>query len=184
MVSIFQSKSVKELQQYLKERGVTFAREIKVNLIELCVKAAELGIQVDPDGLLEDRDVVINEKVTTPTGIVLDKIKTSLDLSSFPVLSILDIYNYLVKFSDYTHETLRDFRKMEAYTMHLDGFVLELQAGTYTGSTYGLLKSKVKPRTNEKDPITKLSYYKTWIMFSGLTSSGTCVFSALCNCNL
>lgn len=63
---------------------MTFARGIKVNLIELCVKAAELGIQVDPDGLLEDRDIVINEKVTTPTGIVLehpDKIKTSLDLS-------------------------------------------------------------------------------------------------------
>lgn len=45
--------------------------------------------------------------------------------------------------------------------MNLDGFVLELQAGTYTGTTYGLLKSKVKPRTNEKDPITKSTFEQT-----------------------
>ena len=47
-------KSAKELQKYLKERGVTFSDLRKAELVEICEAADRLGIDVDPDGLLED----------------------------------------------------------------------------------------------------------------------------------
>ncbi len=53
---IFHSKSVKELHLYLKERGVPYGRLLKQSLVELCNLAAEIGLEVDPDGLIEDRE--------------------------------------------------------------------------------------------------------------------------------
>ena len=53
-------KSVKELQGYLKERGVPYTNILKAGLVELCTKAAALGIEVDPDGLVEDRAEVLD----------------------------------------------------------------------------------------------------------------------------
>ena len=66
-----------------------------------------------------------------------------------------------------------------------DGYVLDLQGAKYEGTQYVVLKSTVKPRTNEKDPVTKLPYYKQWIILSESvagTTSATCVHSAFCNC--
>lgn len=62
--SKFESKSVCELQKFLKDRGVTFSGAKKIGLLELCEKAILIGIEVDPDGLLEDRENVIKDKLT------------------------------------------------------------------------------------------------------------------------
>jgi uncharacterized protein YunC (DUF1805 family) len=48
----FERKSVKELQNYLKDRGVTCSDLRKAELVEICEAADRLGIDVDPDGLL------------------------------------------------------------------------------------------------------------------------------------
>jgi hypothetical protein len=48
----FNRNSVKELQKYLKERGVTFSDLRKAELVEICEAADRLGIDVDPDGLI------------------------------------------------------------------------------------------------------------------------------------
>ena len=56
----WKSKSVKELQGYLKKRGVSYDSLRKPALLELCESAEKLGIDVDPDGLLEDRTEVVN----------------------------------------------------------------------------------------------------------------------------
>ena len=52
----FWRKSVKELQKYLKDRGVIFSDMRKTELLEICQAAERLGIEVDPDGILEDRE--------------------------------------------------------------------------------------------------------------------------------
>ena len=54
----FYSRSVKEFQQILKDRGVIFSDQKKVDLHELCETYVKLNIEVDPVGLLEDRDDV------------------------------------------------------------------------------------------------------------------------------
>ena len=52
----FNRQSVKELQEYLKSKGVVSSMLRKADLTELCCLAKDIGIEVDPDGLLEDRD--------------------------------------------------------------------------------------------------------------------------------
>ena len=54
----FHTKPVKDLQQFLKDRGVIFSDQKKVDLVELFENFIKLNIEVDPDGLLEDRDEI------------------------------------------------------------------------------------------------------------------------------
>ena len=43
----------------------------KKELVELCEAANETWIEVDPDGLLENREEVIKKKLVTPDNTVL-----------------------------------------------------------------------------------------------------------------
>ena len=38
-------KSVKELQEYFKKRGVSYTKEVKLGLVELCHQASSLGTE-------------------------------------------------------------------------------------------------------------------------------------------
>ena len=79
----------------------------------------------------------------------------------------MDIYNCLITFADYDHAGLRDFRKMEGYTMHKDGFVLSIEADNFLGTEdFCFVKANVKPRTRDVDPVTKLKHYKAWIVMT------------------
>jgi len=42
------------------DRGFTFRKSRIMELLELCSIASSLNIEVDPDGLIEDRDDVLN----------------------------------------------------------------------------------------------------------------------------
>ena len=57
-------QTVSELQKFLRDRGVTFANTKKYELLELCTLAEEVGLQVDPDNFIEDRDEIIGAKLT------------------------------------------------------------------------------------------------------------------------
>ena len=101
MANFLRIKSVKQLQQILRDRGVPFANHNKAVLVDLCQAALELNIPLDPDGIFEDRESVISSKLTTPTNIILTNPQLILDythnLSVLPALSIFDIYNYLLQ---------------------------------------------------------------------------------------
>lgn len=47
MATNFHTSSVKELQTFLKDRGIIFSNQKKVDLIELCSAADELGLEID-----------------------------------------------------------------------------------------------------------------------------------------
>lgn len=182
----FKSQSVKQLQEYLKSRGVTNSGMRKADLTELCHLAREVGIEVDPDGLLEDRDEVIQEKLTTDSGAVLENPftinKVTNNLNILPSLGIFDMFNYLSQCTDFTHSNLREYQNLEGYGMAVDGHVLEIRCHKYASeSQYTVVIAKVKPRTKEKDPISKLSFYRTWILFS-LSAEKCCITSAYCTC--
>ena len=49
--SQWMGRSVEELQNYLKYRGVTSSNELKVGLVELCELAEQLGIELTLVGL-------------------------------------------------------------------------------------------------------------------------------------
>ena len=187
MASIqFHTRSVKDLQHFLKERGMIFSDQNKVDLVELCENCIKLNIEVHPDGLLEDRDEVLKDKLHLPDGTVLpqpDTVSGDTDLGCLPPFGIFDVYNYLIGFHDYDHATLRNYHKMEGYGMFKGGYVLEVESVPLQ-ENYVALRSKVKPSTNENDPISKLGYHKLWIILSKTTEAtnkGT-IISALCSC--
>ena len=182
----FTSRSLKELQKYLKDRGVTFSDIRKPELIDICQQAERLGIEVDPDGLLEDREEILKEKLTTQNKELLpnpETVQGSKEINMLPPISIFDIYNYLVTFEQYDHAALRQYHKMEGFGLYEDGYVLDIECCNLY-SVYCALKSRVKPRTNEKDPISKLSFYKAWIILSKTDqdSSMRTIISAHCTC--
>ena len=67
----FAGKTVKQLQEYLKERGVITSNMRKQQLIKLCETASSLNIEVDPDGIHEDKSKNIRNKLTTKDDIEL-----------------------------------------------------------------------------------------------------------------
>ena len=89
-------KSVKELQLFFKKRGVTYTGELNASLVQLCSDAATLGIEIDPDGLDEDRAEILAKKLVI--GEYLLKCPTLLtnytsNIAIIPLLSIFDVYN-------------------------------------------------------------------------------------------
>ena len=179
----FASKSMCELQKFLKIGGVTFSNQKKADLVSLCEAAAILNIEIDPDGMIEDRAEILNEKLTTEAGILVSPqlIEGSYDISLVSSISIFDIYNYLISFDEYDHAILRNYHKLEGYTMQQDGYVLDVTCVDYKNG-YFALKSKVKPRTCEKDPVTKQPFYVTWSLVKSDDGNTSCVQSAYCSC--
>ena len=91
----FHRKSVKELQKYLKDMDVSFLDSRRIELFDLCKATERLGIEVDPDGLLEDRDDILREKMTAHDNDLSanpETVTRSKDLSILPPLTIFDIY--------------------------------------------------------------------------------------------
>ena len=60
----FSTDSVLNLQKFLQERGVVFSGARKLALVELCLLANSLGLELDPGGLKEDRTEVVSAKLT------------------------------------------------------------------------------------------------------------------------
>ena len=152
----FNRSSVKELQKYLKVRSATFSDLWKAELVEIWEAADRLGIDVDPDGLLEDMEDILREKLLIPEGLMLpnpETVKGSQDLRILPPFAIFDIYNYLLTFDQYSHSLLRNYQKMEAFGLFENGYVLNIECCSL-GGHYSAVKANVRPRTNDIDPVS------------------------------
>jgi len=133
-MSRFLSLSVANLQNYLRERGVTFSGSRKEDLVRLCINAEELDIEIDPDGLSENSASVITTKLTTDDGFVLrspQHLAGTANMSGLPEISIFDIYNYLLSYEEFTHASLREYHKLEGYCMFKDGYVKQLETVSF-----------------------------------------------------
>ena len=187
MANKLKKLKVTDLQNILRERGVSYDKFKKASLVELCTAALELNIEVDPDGLLEDRDHVISSKLKKEKGGSLPNPgllqKENHCVPGLPKVTIIDIYNYLTQCHFYTNESLRDYTRMEGYTMAIDNHCGDIESCQIFGHEgYYALSSKVRPRTRDEDPVTKLKYYSIWIIFSACKSRNTCIYSAYCVC--
>ena len=66
--------------------------------------------------------------------------------------------------------------------MSNDGYVKQLSAGKFENhDDFHYITASVKPRTNDKDPVTKQPFYKTWIIVSSKNIAKV-IFSAFCTC--
>ena len=143
----------------------------------MCRDAKRVDLQFDSDGIKDNRQKALSKQLQTNDGIKLKLsflCQTSNDLGIIPQLSIFDLYNKLRGFSDFDNESMRKFENIEGHHMFRDGHVNHIEFGLFDNTKeYCFVVSHVKPRTNEKDPISKLLYYKLWIIFNknGLENS-------------
>ena len=110
---------------------------------------------------MEDISGVIAAKLRLESGEFLTSslLQGFADISFIPEITVIDICNYLPTFSQYDHSSLRYYYKMEGHTMFKDGCVLDAQGVRFQHrSDYVALKARVKPRTNEKDSLTRYNY--------------------------
>ena len=177
-------RRVSEFQAFLRDRGVTVSGQKKTELAELCEIARGISLEFDPDGLYEDREEIIVDKLTDG-DVKLPNPSLhagSSDLSALPFFSMFDVFTYLMSTLD--HATVRDFQKSEGYTMMTDGYVKAMEVVSFPEhSEYFALKAHVKPRTRDKDPVTGAAFYYPWIIMSTLGNrTRSCILSAFCTC--
>ena len=112
----FENKNVSELQKFLKDRGVINSDQRKNELVELCNAANEKGIEVDPDGLLVNREEVIKKKTCNSRTVLQNPELCNgfPDLYTLPFISLNDLFMYLRPFFPVGKEQeLKDWDKME-----------------------------------------------------------------------
>ncbi|KAH3833082.1 hypothetical protein DPMN_106383 [Dreissena polymorpha] len=135
-MSEFSSFTVAELNIYLKDRGISLSGNRKAELVQLCVTAKELQIAVDPDGLSENKAQVISQKLLTGDCNLTspDLHEGTSDISNLPGISIFDIYKYLISYDQFSHATLREYRRLEGFCMLKEGYVMQLETVSYHGT--------------------------------------------------
>ena len=176
-MDVFLTYNVSQLQEYLKDRGVTHSKAKKADLIELC------QLDVDPNCFLDDINKTIQEKLFI-SGKALPNPNTmdgTNDMSLLPDIDNFDIYNYLINFKEqYLHKQLKDFKNLDGYQLYKAGYVKKIEVVSDIGvDGYCSIKFLVKPKQRKEDPINKTPFYKGWII---LDSSEPSVHSAYCAC--
>ena len=166
-----------ELRKYLQERGIPHTNLKKAELSHLCSLANEIGLAIDPEGCIEDREEILRGKLvdggtTLPNPAM---VQGSVDLNLLPSMSFFDVCTYLMD-KDVTWSAIRDYRRSEGYTMMRDGYVTRVEAATLTQG-YFAIKTAVKPRTRDRDPISGSSHYYPWNISRIFFSFGTHVGS-------
>lgn len=189
----FQDWNVKKLQDFLKKRGVVISNLRKDLLVKFCLTASQIKLEIDPDKVEYDKSISVKAKLSSVDGqffktpVLLNDF--SANLSILPKISIFDIYNYLLTFKQYDHEKLRDYKDMEGFQMKEDRYVLDIKVAkcetedNVKNDKYVSIVSKVKPRTRDKDPVSKNESYCTWIITtSDPAYQGGSIYSAHCSC--
>jgi hypothetical protein len=100
-------------------------------MIQFCELAADVGRTVDPDGLIEDRDVEVIRGYGRSTRRSVTEQPTSTEwnkrlIASVTPLTIFNMYNYLLGCSEFDHAAWCDFHTMEAYTYVIRAFQKQL----------------------------------------------------------
>ena len=164
MMDRWKDWKVDELRQFLKDRGVEYGKRNKDELLELCTLAAETNTEFDPGGIRDDIRSVIVRKLLLDNGDSLPLPSTSEgtgDISFIPAITVIDIYNFLLPLGQYDHAMLQNYHKIKMYTMHQDGFVLDVQGVKWSSHPgFVAVKAKVKPRTRDKDQYTQTAILK------------------------
>ena len=181
----FSSKNVQYLKDFLRSRQVSFSNQRKQDLLDLCKAADDLQLEIDPEGILENKSDVIAKKLKLADGtnVTLPTLlETTNDFSNIPRITEYDITLHMSRRQNVALPTLRDPKKMEGFGLFVDGYVLDLQATPYSNSPYySAVIGHVKPRTNAKDPTTGLPHYVTWIILCSDDNQER-IHSAFCTC--
>ena len=107
-----------DLQEYLRKRGVAVGNNKKVELEELYRLSEEVGLEIDPEGYIEDRKEAIESKLIGGDTVLPNPglVKCDPGISILPTISVFDIWSYLMS-KDVPLTSIRDYRRSEAFTL-------------------------------------------------------------------
>lgn len=112
----FNSWNVADLQNYLKERGVSYSKSRKVDLVELCNLARENNLETDPNCFNDNIQGDIKKELLYDGQVIPDPSLVNgftADLSGIPPLNNFDVYyDYLKGLDVYPSSQLRDFKNL------------------------------------------------------------------------
>jgi hypothetical protein len=190
--------TVSDLQRFLRDRGVVVDNKRKAELCELVQLAEKVKLLIDPDALIEDRASIISNKLQDQAGHDNPNRSTvklqnpgflcgTPNIGILPDFSEFDVCSYQMSQQNASVSMVRDYRKSEGFQMMQDGHVLEMEACVVPTippvDGYFAVKSKVKPRTRDKDPLTNAKYYSLWILLTTVDMDlRGCILSAFCSC--
>ena len=179
----FEHWKVSQLQDYLKERGVTCSKYKKYELVELCELANKNDLEVDPYCLNDSvqNDIIQKLNINGTNIKHPDSLIGSTDLSFLPNIDHFDIYNYLVTFKQmFEHRQLKAYKSLDGYQLYEAGYVESLKLCSNVGAeNIHVIKFDVKPKQRNEDPLNKVPFYKGWIILDGSNPS---IEGAYCAC--
>ena len=106
----FEKLSVKELQDFLRKRGVSTTGYTKPKLVKLAAAVADLNPSVNPD-------------LAGPSHSIVGS-----NFEEIPDFGLYDIFNYLVcNRADYDRKKLKAYKSFEDYRLFADGHIENLQ---------------------------------------------------------
>ena len=155
-------------------------------MVELSKAAQEFRLPLHPDGLFENRLESIKQNLITHDIVILTnpaKLSGTFDMSTLPFISIVDLIDHLKLI--YSGDKMKEFKhwtKNEGYQMYKDCYVHCIKVGYFEEHTgYCYAKGDVKTRTNDRDPVTKSPFYRTWIILNRELTDKV-IHSAFCTC--
>ena len=161
----FVRMKVPELKKYLQVRGISVANKLREELLDLCIKAHELAIEIidEPGDQMGVSAKLETEDETVPDPYSLKSDWTT-DLSSFMNYTWGDMYAYLIVKEGYDHESFKAFKSLQGFRLHWDGHVQSLQANKSIFCGCHLIKFSVKPTEREKTQIDNQPTYDGWLL--------------------
>ena len=87
-----------------------------------------------------------------------------------PYFNVMDVFSYLLT-NNSSFSQIRDYQKSEGYSLMTDGFVKHVETVAFEQPGYFALKSRVKPRTRDRDPVSGARFYFPWNILSSVGSA-------------
>ncbi|XP_028414141.1 uncharacterized protein LOC114537204 [Dendronephthya gigantea] len=180
----FKAMSVKELQKYLSDHGVTVSGHLKPTLINIASSVEKMGLPVDPNFTKDDHkeslerrlfihDIQINDPFT---------MKTENNFVQSPPFGLYDIFNHLIYHSTvYDKQGLASYKSYDDYRLFVNGYVHSLQATTLQDCGVHVYVGKVQPSMKSTTDDGK-RFYELWFILEGRGPNRGSVIDAFCTC--
>ncbi|XP_056005447.1 uncharacterized protein LOC125652255 [Ostrea edulis] len=180
-VSTIRASTVCNLQNFLKERGISAQKLNKGHLVRLCEAVLHLDLPKNPEyiNISSTNDVIRKlDALGCKDPLTMDGFSNT--LSDIPNITLYDVFNYLITSrSDYDRKKLKAYKSCEDYRLYFDGHVDDLEYhGLSKEEPLCLFRAKVKPTQRDKTYLNE-SYYKLWICIGKQHGN---VRSAYCTC--
>ena len=181
----FEKLTIRELKEFIQNRGVTVSGYNKPELIVLANAIYSMNLDTDPNFENDSLSQCINSRLTLPAGkVVADPLTMtglSNDFSNLPPFGFMDIFNHLtLSKADYDKEKLASFRSFDEYTLFQDGYVRSLGLKTAKDNDRAMFYVIVGEVIPTQKELTQegTKYYKLWFI---LQPNGS-IYSAFCRC--